>query len=83
MWMTVAAIVPYDLAVLSVNQRLVLNDEVANGLAHPDETDSDHMPQPLQRDIELLSHFPGQHSLQSDSCCTDSERAVYLSRCLR
>ena len=74
MWMTVAAIVPYDLAVLCVNQRLVLNYEVPNRLAHSDKTNTDHMPQPLQGNIELLSNFSGQHSLQSDSSCTANDR---------
>ena len=72
MWATMAAIVPYDRAVLPVNQRLILDNKVANGFAYSDETDTDYMAQSLQRDVELISYFPGQDLLQSDSsACAD------------
>ncbi|MCD6029079.1 MAG: hypothetical protein K0S78_1253, partial [Thermomicrobiales bacterium] len=48
MWATVAAIIPYDLAPLTVNADLVLHDEVDNRLAHPNETNADGMADPTK-----------------------------------
>ena len=65
MWATVTAIVPYDLAVLPVNPRFVLNDEVANRFAYSNETNADDMAEPLQRNIELFPYLSRQIMLQS------------------
>ena len=65
MWATVAAIIPYDLAVLTVNPHLVLHDEVDNRLTHPNETNADDMADPIQRNIELFSYLSRQIMLQS------------------
>ncbi|MCD6030444.1 MAG: hypothetical protein K0S78_2618 [Thermomicrobiales bacterium] len=65
MWATVAAIIPYDLAVLTVSADLVLHDEVDNRLAHPNETNADDMADPIQRNIELFPYLSRQIMRQS------------------